>query len=214
MWMETDIGQLNIAAKLKVLYEGPYIIRKQLGALDYELHMDHGKMKVVHHNRLKPYHGLKRPSGYYCALPEAKRDDCQPQVPVESQGQRLTPVSQVRWMHRQRKAPLLTELVCLELIGWSSSCCGSCGPQAGWLYSPMLEDVAVRGVLTMLSFLSRMFQCVKCEFSQSRTDEVVQHFVKEHLKPSEVPFVCDQCQFRACTKQAMVDHRRGEHQAP
>ena len=31
------------------------------------------------------------------------------------------------------------------------------GPQAGWLYSPMLEDVAVTGVLTMSSFLGRMF---------------------------------------------------------
>ena len=48
VWMETDIGQLNIAPKLKVPYEGPYMIWKQLGALDYELHMDHGKTKVVH----------------------------------------------------------------------------------------------------------------------------------------------------------------------
>ena len=78
----------------------------------------------------------------------------------------------------------------------------------------MLEDAAVMGVLTLSSLLSRMFQCVKCEFSQNRADEVVQHFLKEHLKPSEVPFVCDQCQFRACTRQAMVDHRRGKHQAP
>ena len=77
----------------------------------------------------------------------------------------------------------------------------------------MLEDVAVRGVLTVSSFLGRMFQCVNCEFSQSRSDEVVQHFLKEHLKPSEVPFVCDQCQFRAHTRQVMVDHRRGKHQA-
>ena len=56
----------------------------------------------------------------------------------------------------------------------------------------MLEDVAVRGVLTIFSFLGRLFQCVKCEFSQRRAYEVVQHFLKEHLKPSEVPFMCDQ----------------------
>ena len=73
--METGTGQLNIILKFRVPYEGPYMIRKQLGALDYELHMDHGKTKVVHHNSLKPYHGLKRPPGYYCALAEAKRDD-------------------------------------------------------------------------------------------------------------------------------------------
>ena len=96
VWMETDIGQSNIAPKLTVPYEGPYMIWKQLDALDYELHMDHGKIKAVHHNRLKPYHGMKRPPGYYCALTEAKRDNPQPQFPVGSQGQRLTPVSQVR----------------------------------------------------------------------------------------------------------------------
>ena len=95
---------------------------------------------------------------------------------------------------------MLTELVCPELMGGSSFCCESQGPQAGWLYSPMLEDATVTGVLTMSSFLSRMFQCVKCEFSQSRAEEVLQHFLKEHMKPSWVPFVCDQCQFRVHTR--------------
>ena len=66
----------------------------------------------------------------------------------------------------------------------------------------------------MSSFCRRMSQCVKCEFSHSRADEMVQHFLKEHLKPSEVPFVCDQCQFRAHIRWGMVDHRRCEHQAP
>ena len=65
---------MNIAPKLRVPYEGPYMIQKQLGALDYELHIDHGKMKVVHHNILKPYHGLRRPPGYHHALTEAKGD--------------------------------------------------------------------------------------------------------------------------------------------
>ena len=50
--------------------------------------------------------------------------------------------------------------------------------------------------------------------SQSRAEEVVQHFLREHLKPSEVPFMCNQCPFRACTWRVMVDHRRGEHQGP
>ena len=146
--METYIGQLNIAPKLRVPYEGPYTIQKWLGALDYELHMDHGKRMVVHQNRLKPYHGLKRPPGYYHALAEAKTDDPQSQVLVESLRQKLTPVFQVRQLCRQREAPLLTELVCPELTGGSSSCCGSQGPQTGWLYSPKLEDVAVTDVLT------------------------------------------------------------------
>ena len=54
------------------------MVWKWLGALDYEVHMFHGNPKIVHHNRLKPYHGLKRPPGYYRALTEAKRDGPQP----------------------------------------------------------------------------------------------------------------------------------------
>ena len=86
MWIETDIGQSNIALKLRIPYEGLYMIQKWLGALDYELHMDCEKTKVVYHNRIKPYHGLKRPPGYYPAHAEAKWDSPQPQVPAESQG--------------------------------------------------------------------------------------------------------------------------------
>ena len=154
--------------------------------------MDQGKTKVVHHNRLKPYHCLKRPPGYYCALAEAKRDAPQPQVPVSSQGQRLTSVPKVVWLCRQKDGPLLSGLVCPELTGGRSSCCGSQGTHTGWLCWYMFEDVVVTCVLTMSSLLSRMFQYVKCEFSHSRADEVVQDFLKEHLKPLEVPFVCDQ----------------------
>ena len=153
---------------------------------------------------------MKRPPGYYCVLAETPSLKIQ----LSHRDKKLNPVSQVRWLCRQREAPLLTELVCPELTGGSSCCCESWGPQVGWLYSPMLEDVAVTGVLTMSSLLIRMFQYVKSEFSQSRTDEVAQHFLKEHLKPSEGPFVCDQCQFRTHTRQMLVDHRRGEHQAP
>ena len=40
-----------------------------------------------------------------------------------------------------------------------------------------------------------------------RSNEKGQSFLREHLKPSEVPF-------RAHTHQVMVDHRRGKHQAP
>ena len=56
--METDIRQLHVAPKLRVPYEGPYMILKKLGTLDYELYLEKGKHKVVHHNRLKPYLGL------------------------------------------------------------------------------------------------------------------------------------------------------------
>ena len=58
------------------------MILKQLGTLDYELHMDLGKTKLVLYNRLKPYHSLKRQ--YYHALAEAKRNAPQPHIPVSS----------------------------------------------------------------------------------------------------------------------------------
>ena len=59
-----------------------------------------------------------------------------------------------------------------------------------------------------------MFQCMRCGVSQSRAEEVVQHFLQEHLKLSEVPFMCNQCPFRAHTQRVMVDYRRGKYQAP
>ena len=93
------------------------MVQKWLGALDYELHMFYGNTQIVHHNRLKPYHGLKRPPGYYCAFAEAKRDGPQLQFAIESQGQRLSPVSQVGQLHRQREAPPQIESVCPELTG-------------------------------------------------------------------------------------------------
>ena len=74
-----------------------------------------GNTKIVHCNRLKPYHGLKRPPGYYRALAEAKRDGPQLQFAIESQGQSVSPVSQVGQLCRQREAPPQIESVCPEL---------------------------------------------------------------------------------------------------
>ena len=84
VWMETDIGQLDVTPKLKVPYKGLYMIQKQLGLLNYEVHMFHGNPKIMHHNRLKPYHRLKRPPGYHWALAEAKKNGLQPLVAMAS----------------------------------------------------------------------------------------------------------------------------------
>ena len=105
MWMETDIGRLDIAPKLKVPYKGPYMVWKRLGALDYEVHMFHGSPKILYHYRLKPYHGLKRPPGYYRAFAEAKRDGSQLLLAVESWRQRVIPVSQGGQLCRQKRLP-------------------------------------------------------------------------------------------------------------
>ena len=149
--------------------------------------MDQEKKNVVNHKRLKPYHGLKRPPGYYCALVGVKRDA----PPISLWVERLTSVPKVVGLCRLGDGPPLSALVCPELTGGRSSWCRSHSPKAEWLCS---------GVLSMSSLLSMMFQCVKCDFCHRRADEVVHHFLKEHLNPSEVPFVCDQCQFRKCTR--------------
>ena len=104
VWMETDIGQLDVTPKLRVPYKGPYMIQKWLGPLNYEVHMFRGNPKIVHHNRLKPYHGLKRPPGYHQALAEAKKNGPQPVVAMASWGQRVNPVCHSRQVCRQRGA--------------------------------------------------------------------------------------------------------------
>lgn len=61
VWYLTDIGQLHIAPKLRVPYEGPYLVVKKLNDLDYMIQMDEkGKKRVIHHNRLKPYQGSQK----------------------------------------------------------------------------------------------------------------------------------------------------------
>ena len=72
VWLETDIGQLDVTPKLRVPYKGPYMIWRVTGPLDYELYISKNKKKIVHHNQLKPYLGLWRPAGYYKVLAAAR----------------------------------------------------------------------------------------------------------------------------------------------
>ena len=73
VWMETDISQLATAPKLRVPYEGPFMIWRKAGPLDYELCISKDKKKIVHHNKLKPYLGLFRPASFYKTLKAAKK---------------------------------------------------------------------------------------------------------------------------------------------
>ena len=50
VWPEIDISQLDITPKLLDPFEGPDMIYKRLGTLDYKLYMDRRKRKVVHYN--------------------------------------------------------------------------------------------------------------------------------------------------------------------
>ena len=72
VWYERASTQTHITPKLRVPYEGPYMIRRKLGPFNYELYLKKGKHIVVHVDKLKPYLGLKKPAGFYRALTEAK----------------------------------------------------------------------------------------------------------------------------------------------
>ena len=153
------------------------------------------------YNRLKPYHGLKRPPGYHWALAEAKKNGPQLLLAVASWGQWVNPVCQSGQVHRQRGALPLKESGGTGWTGGSPDCHWPSGHHAGWLYSPRLVGNVTSGSgLTVFHCLYQMFQCVRCNVRQSRAEEMVQHFLREHLKPSEVLFVCDQCPFRAHTQ--------------
>ena len=54
----TEISQLDIAPKLRVNFQGPYLVLAKLRDLDYRGQLDaNGKQKFVHHGKLMPYKG-------------------------------------------------------------------------------------------------------------------------------------------------------------
>ena len=57
-WLESDLGQQDLAPKMRRPYEGPYLVLRRLGDLNYMVQLDRkGAKRVVHFNRLKPYRG-------------------------------------------------------------------------------------------------------------------------------------------------------------
>ena len=58
VWFLIQVRKVGVSPKIRVLYEGPFLIRKKLSELDFVLQMDRsGAEKPVHHNKLKPYEG-------------------------------------------------------------------------------------------------------------------------------------------------------------
>ena len=72
--LETERNQFKIAPKLRVPYQGPYMVYRTHG-VDCELQLEHGKRYWFNHNRLKPYMGIRFPAGYIQALEAAKAED-------------------------------------------------------------------------------------------------------------------------------------------
>ena len=59
VWYANSGSQLDLAPKLRVPFQGPYLILAKIGDLDYKIQLDaKGKQKVVQHNKLKPYEGV------------------------------------------------------------------------------------------------------------------------------------------------------------
>ncbi len=60
VWYSTEIGQLSTTPKLRVPFEGPFLVIRALTNLTYQIQLDRsGTTKVVHHNKLKPCQGNK-----------------------------------------------------------------------------------------------------------------------------------------------------------
>ena len=54
----TESGQLVVAPKLRVNFQGPYLVLDRLGDLDSWVQLDaRGQQKVIHHDKLMPYVG-------------------------------------------------------------------------------------------------------------------------------------------------------------
>jgi len=61
VWYSTAKSQLHIAPKLRVTYDGPFLVTKKISDLDYVIQLNkHGETKLVHHNKLKPYEGTQK----------------------------------------------------------------------------------------------------------------------------------------------------------
>ena len=54
----TEISQLDIVPKLRVNFQGPYLVLAKLGDIDYRIQLDvKGRQRVEQYDKLKPYEG-------------------------------------------------------------------------------------------------------------------------------------------------------------
>ena len=72
--LEMDRNQFHITPKLRVPYQGPYMVYRTHG-VDCELQLEQGRRYWFNHNRLKPYTGIRFPTGYIQALAAAKAEE-------------------------------------------------------------------------------------------------------------------------------------------
>jgi len=62
VWKKNERNQEGVCAKLQKAFLGPFVILKAHNDLNYEVQLDeHGRKKVLHHDKLKPYTGHRVP---------------------------------------------------------------------------------------------------------------------------------------------------------
>jgi hypothetical protein len=62
IWCLLENRKVGVSHKLEPMYDGPFMVKKKMSDINFVIQMDkHGKEKVVHHNKLKPYEGNNAP---------------------------------------------------------------------------------------------------------------------------------------------------------
>ena len=73
VWYQTEMGQLKVAPKLRVPFEGPHLVTNAISESLYLIQLNKkGTRKVVHHNRLRPYRGNQKLRWAASALKKTK----------------------------------------------------------------------------------------------------------------------------------------------
>ena len=76
VWFQTEMGQLKVAPKFRVTFQGPYLVTNAISESLYLIQLNKkGTGKVVYHNRLRPYRGNQKLSwdSDYCLVCYSRR---------------------------------------------------------------------------------------------------------------------------------------------
>lgn len=62
VWCLMEARKVGVSPKLERVFEGPFLIRRKLSEINFVLQLDKaGTERPVHHNKLKPYEGVRTP---------------------------------------------------------------------------------------------------------------------------------------------------------
>ncbi|KAH3783938.1 hypothetical protein DPMN_161888 [Dreissena polymorpha] len=62
VWCLHEIRKVGVTPKLEKRFEVPYVVIKRTSPFNFEIALNNkGSIKVVHHNKLKPYEGVYPP---------------------------------------------------------------------------------------------------------------------------------------------------------